>query len=505
MSKFTQRTADGFLQLACDELLHAGTVTDRRGGKINELFMAHFSIECPRARYITLPGRKVSLPAQIAETMWVLAGRNDIEWLSHYLPRAKDFSDDGKTWRAAYGRRIRNWNGVDQLGHVIKLLREDSMTRRAVISLYDPAVDSSPGKDIACNNWLHFIQDPRTGALNLHVATRSNDLMWGWSGINQFEWSALLEIVARFVNRDVGAITYDVSSLHVYERHFKKMRELVDSPLPPLRVGMRFSAPEDNEFQRLIDRWFSIERMIREEPRGSAWRYIRQFPEPMLREWLYVLYAWHFPESEEALDALSPVVRDCLKASPKRKVEEAEPGADGGSFLSYVVQLHNEKSDAYGDSWRKRGEVVGILGNIARKLDRFGVAGAGDTSADTVVDLLVYLVKYRIWLSFGDLEHGLEKQEVALRLDWLESAYGDRQEAGDEREVLEEKFDRDEREVLEEKFDRLEREVLEDSWGRIDLVNGMLETTYPVAKRLWEKEQQWKAGNATRAWKGYDQ
>src|SRR5690625_1398949 len=40
----------------------------------------------PRSRYMLLAARKASLPAQIAETMWVLSGRDDVDWLSTYLP-----------------------------------------------------------------------------------------------------------------------------------------------------------------------------------------------------------------------------------------------------------------------------------------------------------------------------------------------------------------------------------------------------------------------------------
>jgi thymidylate synthase len=58
-----------------------------------------------------LPGRNNNVFAQLAETAWVLAGRNDLAFLGHYLPRVADFSDDGRTWRGAYGPRIRRWGG----------------------------------------------------------------------------------------------------------------------------------------------------------------------------------------------------------------------------------------------------------------------------------------------------------------------------------------------------------------------------------------------------------
>jgi hypothetical protein len=84
-----------------------GSTVGSRAGRTKELTFQGVTLLEPRNREILLPSRKASLPAQIAETMWVLSGRDDVEWLSHYLKRAKDFSDDGEVWRAAYGPRLR--------------------------------------------------------------------------------------------------------------------------------------------------------------------------------------------------------------------------------------------------------------------------------------------------------------------------------------------------------------------------------------------------------------
>ena len=184
-------------------------VQDSRNGETRELLMQQVHLTSSTHPYTITPGRKASLPAQIAETMWVLSGRDDVAWLSNYLPQAHKFSDDGITWHGAYGPRLRRWgysdtphgthpigheDTLDQLQHVIDMLREDPASRRAVMSIYDPAADTGGGLDVPCNNWLHFLV--RDGVVQLHVATRSNDIMWGWSGINAFEWSVLVQVVA---------------------------------------------------------------------------------------------------------------------------------------------------------------------------------------------------------------------------------------------------------------------------------------------------------------------
>ena len=512
------RNANEALRVLSKDILDTGKTRSSRNGEMRELLMQSFTIIRPDNRYITLTGRNVSLPAQIAETMWILAGRNDIKWLSNYLPRAKDFSDDGLTWRGGYGPRIRNIGIVeDPLENVVAMLKEDPDTRRAVISIYntddDLAVDSN---DIPCNNWLHFII--RDGRLHLNVATRSNDLFWGWSGINQFEWSALLEIVAGLVGVEVGHITYNITSLHLYEHHYERAAKLRYARWTGSNNNLpRFYFDEGvAEFDQLVDKWFRIEEMIREEPRGSAWGHIAKFPEPMLRSWLACLYAWWHGDATEKFfldnpsggDLIGTTMLEALKNSPKRKVPKEESKAAHPSngtgypepdsktvlehgFLAFVENLHAEKHAVYGDSWKKRGEQIGIMANIARKIDRLGEAGAGDTAADTVIDLLVYLVKYCQWLREDD--DGPEGVRQALRRISNE-AQGKTFTPNVRSRAL--KYD----------FDALERFVTQGyaAEHRYDLAWSMAARTYQLAEYLWEKEHEWKAGNADRAWKGYE-
>lgn len=70
-----------------------------------------------------------------------------------------------------------------------------------------------------------------------------------------------------------------------------------------------------------------------------------------------------------------------------------------------LERLHRHKDAAYGDAWRKRGEVIAIFANIARKYDRLLVAfseqrpAATEPLSDTVADLCVYAGKYITWIA----------------------------------------------------------------------------------------------------------
>src|SRR5687767_451099 len=77
-------------------------------------------------------------------------------------------------------------------------------------------------------------------------------------------------------------------------------------------------------------------------------------------------------------------------------------------FRGAIRTLHREKDAVYRDAWKKRGEVISILANIARKVDRLeyiadGAPSTSDESIlDTVVDLFVYCLKYQTFLAEQD-------------------------------------------------------------------------------------------------------
>lgn len=414
------------LPILLNGLLHRGSVVESRAGKTLEMTHVGITLTEPLRREITVPNRKANIAAQIAETMWVLAGKNDIGWLSHYLPRAADFSDDGKTWRAGYGPRLRHWPAadhgepIDQFRTVLDVLRASPGSRQAVMSIWDPARDYQASKDIPCNNWLSW--SIRDGRLDLHVAIRSNDVVWGWSGINQFEWSVLLEVLAGMLAVEPGAVHYSTTSFHMYERHFDKARKIVNTAgaaLPPFTTpSPRFNATgvdDVDALDYLLAQWFEVEKVIRHGEEAS--HLIENFPEPMLQSWLRVLAWWWTGEREylAALEGTDLEYACTVAVQPPERIlvdihaaDRVEPVAryrvDGGTsgssdFINSLVDLHLEKHAAYGDSWKKRGEFFSILPNIGRKVDRLGNGETDDeTQADTAGDLFVYLAKYLTWL-----------------------------------------------------------------------------------------------------------
>lgn len=146
------------------------------------------------------------------ESLWILAGRNDVKWLEQWLASIKDYSDDGVTFHGAYGARLKR---VGQMSRVIQRLQEEKDTTRAVLAIYDAELDSGyMGKDMPCN--CTVMLGIQKGRLNLTVCNRSNDMVWGAYGANVVQFSMLQEYIAGMVGCDVGWYIQISNNAHIY-------------------------------------------------------------------------------------------------------------------------------------------------------------------------------------------------------------------------------------------------------------------------------------------------
>jgi len=440
-------------------LLTEGYTVPSRNGETKELYSHQVRIEKPHERVIITPARGVNPFAQIAETLWVIGGRDDMEYLSRYLPRARDFSDDGQVWRGAYGPRLRAWRGgigageisggdhaVDQLEECVKILCESIDSRRAVMVIFDPAQDFCQSKDIPCNNWLHFLV--RDGKLNLTVGVRSNDAIWGFSGINMFEWSVLQQFMAHWLNVEVGTMAYTASSFHLYDYHYEKAQKIVQGAKSKTLYDFGNHPVAFNtcweDFQPSMEEFYLMEARIWENGStpeavvgGQMDQDIQGIADPFLRVSLQMLRVYQAYQSGATPAALAALVDrmpccdfkmaaiDWLGRQKRLRVEagfmseldqfpmspeeqnflewySTPPSTDVSiaEIFDLLKTLHYKKTLSYGDSWKKHGEVLGLFSNITRKRDRIlsllaGAQGTTDEGIfDTISDLCVYAGKY---------------------------------------------------------------------------------------------------------------
>jgi thymidylate synthase len=253
-------TYSSILKKATSLLFDRGREVAPRGMHTREMQGITMVLASPLHRYPRLEGRNANIFALIAETIWVMAGRNDLPFIQAYLPRMAAFSDDGERLSGGYGPRIRNWRGIDQLHAVVGTLRADPSSRRAVISLFDPLVDHDQAKkDIPCTNLLHFTT--QGGRLHLNAFSRSMDIMWG-SAINFFEWTTIQEAVARWLALPIGGYTHSVGSLHIYDEFIARARRFIAAPEPVALPITPFDVPLD-KLDASCDEYFRVEALFR--------------------------------------------------------------------------------------------------------------------------------------------------------------------------------------------------------------------------------------------------
>lgn len=179
--------------------------------------------EFPQYRVLFRPERDANPFFHFYESLWMLAGRSDVESLTRYVPRMASFSDDGESFNAAYGARWRSQNGGNQLAVIIDKLRVNPDDRRCVLQIWDAQSDlwdhgaDTPysGKDAACNLTITF-QTNALGQLCMVVFCRSNDVIWGAYGANAVHFSMLMEYVARHAGLKLGTYTQISVNWHAY-------------------------------------------------------------------------------------------------------------------------------------------------------------------------------------------------------------------------------------------------------------------------------------------------
>ncbi len=112
--------------------------------------------ERPLERVLFNQARDCNPFFHLFESLWMLAGRNDVESLDYYNSQMKNYSDDGETFNGAYGYRWRNacantegvsnnsletvnknYGVVDQLKILIDHLKANPFSRRAVLSMWN--------------------------------------------------------------------------------------------------------------------------------------------------------------------------------------------------------------------------------------------------------------------------------------------------------------------------------------------------------------------------------
>lgn len=312
------------------ELIQKGVKRKTRGYDCIELpTPILICIENPIDRYITIPERKWNKILPFVESLWIALGINNLDVLpGNYVKNLYNFSDDGHTWRAGYGCRIRAFSGlrldynisdhktrnqswygqntgsVDQLKFVIESLKRDIRTRQALITIHDPAKDDfdlsgnlKVTKDQPCTRSIHF-QVNNFNELDCIVDIRSNDLLWGFSAINVFNFTWMQEYVANILGLKIGKYYHKADNFHYYDNYTELIQTLSQIPISE-KITDKFQYSDIigslEEFDDLIDTLFNYEKELRIEKH----KHLVDFNNDMFNDWGRVFYHYHTKNNVE--------------------------------------------------------------------------------------------------------------------------------------------------------------------------------------------------------------
>ena len=214
-----QALIDGLWHLSTD-----GVVRDSRNGRvIVSKTPVTTAYKNPRERILWSHDRDANPYLHFLESVWMLAGRNDVAFPSFLAPNMKNYSDNGKTLNGAYGYRWFEHFGFDQLKLIVDELKRDPESRRCNLQMWDgngelkQAMPDFPeySKDVCCNLSVVFAINYE-GKLDITVFNRSNDILWGAYGANAVHFSILQEFTAAFIGVEVGNYYQVSNNYHLY-------------------------------------------------------------------------------------------------------------------------------------------------------------------------------------------------------------------------------------------------------------------------------------------------
>ena len=127
-----------------------------------------------------------------------------------------------------YGWCIWSDENHNQYTNVLDELKKNPDSRRANMIYTRPTMHSDYNRngmsDFMCTNNVQYLI--RNGELNALVYMRSNDAVFGYK--NDWAWQKhVLDSLCKELNVPAGQIYWNVSSLHIYERHFGLLKDAV--------------------------------------------------------------------------------------------------------------------------------------------------------------------------------------------------------------------------------------------------------------------------------------
>ena len=224
---------------------------NRTGVDTISCFAEHYTVDLS-AGFPLLTTKRVNFKSMLYEVLWYLSGEDHIRNQQKHTKIWDAWADENGNLDTAYGRYWRRFPSarfnastgtydvveVDQIARVLELLRTDPMSRRMVVTAWEPgnAMDS---KLPPCH--FTFVFNVQGTRLSYHLTQRSGDIAIGIP-FNLAAYSLLTQILAREAGLEVGLFSHTIVDAHVYVNHVDGLHEQLrraPRPLPRLEIARK--------------------------------------------------------------------------------------------------------------------------------------------------------------------------------------------------------------------------------------------------------------------------
>jgi len=172
--------------------------------------------------------RNTAIKTGIREMFWIYQKQSNSLKVARELGIFwwEDWNIGNDTIGTRYGETVRKY---DLLNKLLISLKTNPFSRRHIINLYQETdLNESKGLYPCCYETLWSVRNlDGNNFLDLTLIQRSNDyIVAGY--INKIQYVALLMMIASHLNYKVGKFYHFVNNLHVYDRHFNAMDEILN-------------------------------------------------------------------------------------------------------------------------------------------------------------------------------------------------------------------------------------------------------------------------------------
>jgi thymidylate synthase len=230
-----------YLDLCRRVLDHGVDRPDRTGTGTRAVFgwQMRFDLE---EGFPLLTTKKLNVRAIVHELLWFLRGETNVRPLQEAGVHIWDaWADADGELGPVYGKQWRAWTGadggpIDQLGGVIRRIREEPWSRRLVVCSWNVAeLDRMALPPCHCLFQFHAA----AGRLSCQLYQRSADVFLGVP-FNIASYGLLTHLVAQACGLRPGEFVHTLGDAHLYANHIRQVELQLTReprPLPRLRLN----------------------------------------------------------------------------------------------------------------------------------------------------------------------------------------------------------------------------------------------------------------------------